>query len=299
MRILYAYPYYGELGWELANWRSHVQYVHDTEGPFDHTFAVVRAGREGVYNGLINEFDTFTEHEDCTEGNAFVLHRPDAYDDYKAHCVRCDEQIGKLQLHGQEIVPVRLPSAQYRYFRYKMRHRAFVRLQPRPEVLEQWQGRIEPNALIFHLRWISRSTKKNTPKHLYQAAADWAKKHGRQFVTIGKRSHPMKFAQRGLALMDKTSLDDLIAIYCLGGMVIGSSSGPIHLASFTCTPHVVWGGGRSDVRNRYLKEWNPFKTPVDHLTNKFTLAGEVLQKALLRMSDNSETDARRRVGVAS
>lgn len=299
MRILYLYPYYGEVGWELFNWRSHARFVCQEQGPFDHRFAVVRAGHEGIYNGLIYEFDTFTEHEDCTEGNAFVLHRPDAYDHYKAHCQRCNKQVAKLRKHGHEVVPVRLPLSKYRYFRYKMRHRLFEILQPYPERLAHWQRQITPTALIFALRWINRSTKKNTPEHLYQAAADWADKCGRQFVTVGKRSHPMKFSQRGLALMDQTTLDDLIAIYHLGGMVIGSSSGPMHLASVTCTPHVVWGGGRNDVRARYLKEWNPFKTPVDYLTTKFTLDGKVLQRALLRMSDNPEADARRRERLES
>jgi hypothetical protein len=274
--------------------------VFQEQGPFEHTFAVVRSGHEGIYRDFVAEFDTFAEHEDCTEGNAFVLHRPDAYNHYKAHCVRCDQQVEKLVASGHDVVSVRLPKSKYRYHRFKMRHRAFALLRPSDEQLEHWAETIKPKAVIFHLRHISRSKKKNTPLGAYEAAYRWARKHKRQFVTVGRTAGfaPL-FEIRGIDLLNKTSLDDLLAIFHLGGMVVGSSSGPMHLAAATGTPHVVWGGGRSDVRNRYLKEWNPFKTPVNHLTNKFAMDGKTLQKALLRMSDNPETDSRRRARMES
>lgn len=286
MRILYCYPFYGELGWEIMNWAPHIRYICNSEGPFDHRFAVVRAGREGLYNGLIDEFDVFCEHEDCTEGNAFVLHRPDAYEYYNAHCSRCAEQILKLEQRGHMVTSIRLPPKEYRYFRYKMRNRLFCVLNPKSERLDYWRNIVDSSALVFSLRWITRSTKKNTPKHLYRAAAEWAEKHGRQFITVGKCDLPIDFEQRGLWLINNTTLDDLLAIYHLCGMVVGSSSGTMHLAALTKTPHVVWGGGRNDVRARYLKDWNPFNTLVYHLDNKFDVTDKVLRLALLSVSDN-------------
>jgi ADP-heptose:LPS heptosyltransferase len=89
-----------------------------------------------------------------------------------------------------------------------------------------------------------------------------------------------------LSLLNKTTLDDLIAIFHLCGIVVGSSSGPMHLAAATGTPHVVWGGGRSQIRARYTKNWNPFKVPVDHLSLSFSVKDSAITGALTRMADN-------------
>jgi len=291
MRILYLYPYYGELGWEIWNWKTHCAWVRQQEGPFDHVFASVRAGHEGVYP-FVKEFNTFTEYEDKTEGNAFVLHAPEAYNHYKAHCMQCDASVKTLQRQGHFVRVVRLPPTYYRYHRFKERHRLFEHIPATNELLAKWSERVESTALIFHLRHITRSTKKNTPEALYKAADKWAKKNGRQFITVGKvTGNEPKFKIRGWNLLDKTTLADLIAILHVGGMVTGSSSGPMHLAAATETPHVVWGGGHKGIRERYLKNWNKLKTPVEHLTLKFSVADSKLQHALSRIASLPESNS--------
>lgn len=44
-------------------------------------------------------------------------------------------------------------------------------------------------------------------------------------------------------------------------VVIGPSSGPMHLAALCGIPTVVWSGFKRSAE-RYKKEWNPFNTPV-------------------------------------
>lgn len=281
MKILYAYPYYGELGWYLFQWAPHIRHMHESKGPFDHSYSIVRTGYEGALSDIVDEFDLITEHEDCTEGNAFVLSRPDAYDFYKAHCKRCDKHVAKLQKSGHEVVTVRLPLQTYRYHRFKERHRKYVRLVGRQDYLDRWKDKIDSNAVILHARNISRSPKKNTRAELIDTVADWAESHGRQFVLVGKTSgYKLQFKPRGLNLIDQTDLDDIIAIFNLGGLVVGSSSGPMHLASLTCTPHVVWGGGRKDVKQRYLEEWNPFQTDLEYISMNFAVTPQALKKSL-------------------
>lgn len=43
-------------------------------------------------------------------------------------------------------------------------------------------------------------------------------------------------------------------------LVVGQSSGPIHLASLCTTPHLTWSGYRLRTYARYAHHWNPFKT---------------------------------------
>ena len=55
-------------------------------------------------------------------------------------------------------------------------------------------------------------------------------------------------------------INDTIALMNRCELVIGQSSGPLHLASLSGAKHFVW----SDVSNnlRYKEHWNPFKTKV-------------------------------------
>lgn len=57
-------------------------------------------------------------------------------------------------------------------------------------------------------------------------------------------------------------------------VVIGPSSGPMHLASLCGTPHMVWATDRHQSaimkrnKERYESYWNPLKTPVSVLLHK-------------------------------
>lgn len=295
MRILYCYPYYGELGWELANWVPHVAWVMKEHGPFDHSVAWVRLGHESLYRG-IDKFCVADNYEGQTEGNAFVLHCHEAYDFYHEQCRQAELMVKKLESEGHTVVTVRLPQQYYRYHRYKDK-RLVEPLIASDELLAKWSSSICQNAVIFHLRAINRSVKKNTPAHLYRAAADWARKHDRQFVTVGRTGgYQPGFPIEGTNLLNKTDLGDLIAILNLGGMVVGSSSGPMHMAAIADVPHVVWGGGRGEVRARYLKNWNPFNTPVDHLTTAFNFSDKsLLLAAMTRMASVADSHVKRRI----
>ena len=68
-------------------------------------------------------------------------------------------------------------------------------------------------------------------------------------------------------------MDVLCNVIYNSKLVIGCSSGPIHLASHCRTPHVVWTDSkyqkaiRGTNRERYEKIWNPFRTKckvIDH-----------------------------------
>jgi hypothetical protein len=62
-------------------------------------------------------------------------------------------------------------------------------------------------------------------------------------------------------------------------LIIGPSSGPMHLASLCGTPQLVWSEPRN--RRRYGKLWNPFKTPVYFLETWNPLPAHVLAECLI------------------
>ena len=89
--------------------------------------------------------------------------------------------------------------------------------------------------------------------------ADLIKHTGLSYASIG--------SQEGSYHVDNTddlrgvSLEELCGYMSASTMVIGPSSGPMHLASLCGTPHFVWSGDKPNV-DRYEKYWNPLKTRV-------------------------------------
>jgi ADP-heptose:LPS heptosyltransferase len=62
-------------------------------------------------------------------------------------------------------------------------------------------------------------------------------------------------------------LSEVMDLMAGATMVIGPSSGPMHLASLCGTPHIVWTddkvwpAAKMNNRTRYEKAWNPLRTP--------------------------------------
>lgn len=66
-------------------------------------------------------------------------------------------------------------------------------------------------------------------------------------------------------------LDNLMDLIANSGMVIGQSSGVMHLATLCGTPIVVWGDSKTyfyeTLETRYKQTWNPFKVPVCYIAD--------------------------------
>lgn len=64
-------------------------------------------------------------------------------------------------------------------------------------------------------------------------------------------------------------LDKLCDLLADSNVLVGPSSGPIHLGSLCGIPHVTWSpverDGIMSNKERYEKEWNPHNTPVTFL----------------------------------
>ena len=70
--------------------------------------------------------------------------------------------------------------------------------------------------------------------------------------------------------IDMRGVDLLTLCNAMAGasLVIGPTSGPMHLAALCGAPHFVWTGHRRSI-DRYTHQWNPFKTKHEIYFNKF------------------------------
>jgi hypothetical protein len=97
------------------------------------------------------------------------------------------------------------------------------------------------------------------------------------------------FAPAGTVDLRGIPLDNLMNHMAAAKIVIGPSSGPMHLASLCKTPHMVWATSRRQEviqrrnRDRYLSYWNPFKTPVEivmHAKGQLTDPKDIINSTL-------------------
>lgn len=116
--------------------------------------------------------------------------------------------------------------------------------------------------VLIHARGISRGSSKNYPVEYWEQIID----HFDEVVCIGsERDQRIKGARdlRGIPLQ---GLMDII--FC-SKLVVGQSSGVMHLASLCGTPHIVWGDSRTyfneTLEKRYKETWNPLNTPVEFI----------------------------------
>jgi len=85
-----------------------------------------------------------------------------------------------------------------------------------------------------------------------------------QLASIGTKDAAM--ALPGTVDMRGLPLQQLMDVLAAAELVIGPSSGPMHLASLCGTPHFVWATDRHQAiigkgnRERYMSYWNPLKT---------------------------------------
>jgi hypothetical protein len=118
---------------------------------------------------------------------------------------------------------------------------------------------VQDAAVLFHARGIRTAVFKNWAVEKWAVLAE----EFPSAISIGSKDDlhvPGTKDARGLSL---GSLMDLIAS---ASIVIGQSSGVMHLASMCGTQHVVWADSKTyfseSLEKRYKETWNPFGTPV-------------------------------------
>jgi ADP-heptose:LPS heptosyltransferase len=96
---------------------------------------------------------------------------------------------------------------------------------------------------------------------------------------IGTKDEAMAHPEGGDLDLRDYPLSDLIQEIRAARLVIGPSSGPMHLASLCGTPHLVWSGNVRDIP-RYRTLWNPFHVSHTMLATWQPDVGAVLDSVL-------------------
>ena len=227
MRRLYAGPWVGEFGWELMGWQGVIRYLAPD---YDKVIIIGQLGHGFLYEDFA---DNYLEHNLSGDNPNMWLN--DEVD--WAHPLRNQ---GDIWIQPQQLTLMdNAPQQTFVKYGEKNTKDAFN--------------------IVCHARNISKyeSDYINFPINKWEELI--IKCDNMRIVSIGTEDGayhvPGTIDLRGISLKDTTN------ILASSDLLIGPSSGPMHLGALCGIPTLVWSGYAKS-RPRYESAWNPFKTQV-------------------------------------
>jgi len=242
--ILMAGPWCGEFGWEIIKWQPVVRYWATKMG-FDKVYVGIQKGHEILYQDYEPNFIYFEQLPDA-----------DGWGDRHHNSPNFKEKlIAKIQREGH--VTILQP---------KLEHMK----APKDKKIHKMFGKKTKGLkydILVNARWTNKCGHhwRDWPLARWGELMDYFK-NKYKMASIGIPSQS-KWIHHTDNLLGKP-LSELVNIMASSRLIIGPSSGPMHLAS-VCGCHQLiwtdnknWGGAGGNNRHRYEVSWNPFRTPV-------------------------------------
>lgn len=234
-KLLLAGPWVGEFGWELFCWQAHIRKLSKN---FDKTIIISRPGHFFLYEdfaGEFYEFKTSTSKANMWLGqiNQNELKNLIEKINYNKHIKPIN--IGFGITNNNDFITSNIFNQQ-EFIKYKS------------------DSLNKKYDILIHPRNKSVGDKRNWSKQKWQNLVDFLKKKY-DIAIIGTNE---AFNLDGVDDYRNISIKDTVALMNRCRLVVGQSSGPLHLASLSDTSHFVWSDKTN--RKRYLKYWNPFNT---------------------------------------
>lgn len=243
--VLLAGPWIGELGWELFCWQG---YLRARSMEFSRVVVSSRPEMAPLYADFCDEFIPYTPQGVGISGFKCVGHSewPDIshQQDYRVYLS------GNFHIGFNRRNPARSSKAFFaqKFFKY---------------------GKHDPALsydVILHIRRTSKN--RSDIRNGWELGA-WA-----EYLNRLQQAGPYKICcigdpgsagvLQGCDDMRGLPLDRLFDLLASSRVLVGPSSGPMHLGALCGCPHVVWSGVDEN-RPKYEKYWNPFSTPVKYI----------------------------------
>ena len=233
--ILLAGPWVGELGWELLCWQGHIRRL---SRKFEKTIVIGRPGHGFLYEDFCDQYIEFDPGSYKTngwrcEGNKCKLYKTIKHDKY---------------ISGQFDIGVFYDGKVFNDQKGLFKKQEFYKY-------ELNDGSNYP--VVIHARNKSTGAVRNWGFKKWEELVFRLKEAKINVLTIGS---PESHSFKGVDDYRGRSLRDVAGVINACDIIVGPSSGPMHLASLCGKKHLVWSTNFN--RLRYEKAWNPFNTPV-------------------------------------
>tara|TARA_R110000851_G_scaffold108257_2_gene229343 strand:+ start:1622 stop:2491 length:870 start_codon:yes stop_codon:yes gene_type:complete len=260
IKTLVAGPWLGEFGWELFAWQGHLRTLSKS---FDRTIIIAQGNTSLLYNDFSDTYLSFEPKNknlsDCFHMKGYEYNLVDVYSTLKENKIILDKNHTHYYLprsfcnlspmsgyntvfpSGIEGIPPIKPS--------------YIKFGEKTPTIE--------NIIVFHARNRPQGPKvHNWDIDKWKELCSLYNNAGYQTVSIGTLQS--SFHVPGSLDKRNITMEETVSIIRNSRCVLGTSSGPMHLASLCNTPHIVWSIESN--RQRYYTKWNPHVTPVIFLS---------------------------------
>lgn len=278
MGTLYADVFVGEFGWELFCWQA---WLRQRSISFHKTIVACRQGHEVLYEDFADSI--ISCNIDCDAADMWNCHgyEPPTF------MQRFDRTLGPRDLYYPSCQPV----LRYDHTHKWNKHPLFARFRDQTFIKFGESSVERTYDVIIHAR--AKKNKVNAgmnSNYRNWSAQKWSKLidklEGYSIACIGTEQGAAHVGGEDLRGVSLRSLCDTLAS---SSVIVGPSSGPIHLASLCGCPQVLWYGPPYDKLNeqRYTIDWNPHRTSVDIIRHEKWDADvdDVAQRILKRLEN--------------
>jgi hypothetical protein len=232
-KILLAGAWVGEFGWELCSWQGHLRRLSKK---FDEVHIVSRKGHEFLYQDFATKFhihDSPASKADSWMGEVDVVRMTEIFDEVNP---------------THHIKPFNLGYLGGRIINTKFKEQDFIKYES--DIFD------ESYDIIVHARNKIIGSERNWDVRNWAALIDEIPDKY-SICTIGSEE---AFGFDGIDDYRGVSIEETVALINRCKLVIGQSSGAMHLASLSGARHFVWSDSTN--KSRYNSDWNPHKTPI-------------------------------------
>jgi hypothetical protein len=226
----------GEFGWELMNWQG---YVRSLRGNYDRIIVSCREGSRPLYEDFAHEF---LFHRLQGTANCHVL-----LGIRNRH--ELERVLGAIPAEADHLQPLKyIPSGSQEFIRFGK-----TREEMKMDLLIHARGR---TAMAAERNW-------NPGK--WGEFVEGAVRAGLTVGSVGLKDDTLDVDVT--ADFRGRTLSETMDAIASSRLVVGPSSGPMHLSALCGTPHLVWTDGQTysmgkSSRQKYESWWNPLGTSV-------------------------------------
>lgn len=229
---IFAGPFIGEFGWELFGWQGYLRSWSTNSQ--DEIYIAARPGHEVLYADFATKFIPYE-----VKGTQTCF-------------AKCDDWIDdRIEEKYMEVGDNHVPST----INWKNIKPTYIRFGT-----DRARDRYD---MIVHARF--------TDKH-GTGCRDWPIDKWKELISMLNPGRVASIGSKNASLHVPSTTDlrgvplsTVVNILASSKILLGPSSGPMHLGSLCGIPHVVWSDNKKWAmknKDRYEIVWNPLKTPV-------------------------------------
>ncbi|MBC8409398.1 MAG: hypothetical protein H8E12_11860 [Rhodobacteraceae bacterium] len=262
-------PWVGEFGWELFAWQGYIRQIAKS---FDFVVVIGRPGNNFLYVDFSDIFIPFNPPAGIADSHQNSTFDVGSFNIQQFMQSTIDNDI-LIKHNWSYLPPTKIGHPPYDSWR------ASINISPFGEICPDYHFLRSPSNfrsidIIIHAR--SRSIREidNWDINNWNILVEAIQSKSMSIASIGTNEQSKHID--GTIDMRNISIDKTVGLLNSAKCIVGSSSGPMHLAALSGCPQVVWTSNYKQNYSRYRNTWNPFNIKSIMIPNKIPTTSEVL-----------------------